>query len=119
MKKVLTLLVAAVLSIAFGSCVHSRRWFVKSSGGKPVLQKRASFDLFCPANQLRFVPLGHPSLPYEVVGVTGCGRRATYVRIRQIWLLDARTALVMQSREDEADKNEKADKDGEDDEKRH
>jgi hypothetical protein len=38
------------------------------------LQKRASFDLNCPGEQLRWTSLG-----YRTRGVAGCGRQGTYL----------------------------------------
>lgn len=44
------------------------------------LRRRAAFDLQCPEAQLSHVDLGG-----EIHGVTGCGRRATYIRFCRAW----------------------------------
>jgi hypothetical protein len=45
---------------------------------RPKLLERASFDLDCPANQLDVVDLDGPTR-----GVSGCGRRGSYIAICQ------------------------------------
>ena len=44
------------------------------------LQKRAAFDLECPVDQLVIADLGDGTK-----GVSGCGRKATYIH-RDTWL---------------------------------
>lgn len=44
------------------------------------LRRRAAFDLQCPEAQLSHVALGG-----EIHGVSGCGRRATYIRFCREW----------------------------------
>jgi len=43
-------------------------------GGTNSLKTRAAFDLDCPAEQLQIIDLGRSGR-----GVTGCGRKASYV----------------------------------------
>ncbi|HEU0034914.1 MAG TPA: hypothetical protein VFQ53_30020 [Kofleriaceae bacterium] len=61
------------------------------------LRVRASFDMGCPKQELQVVPLKeeanafHPDVKYAVLaGVSGCGKRATYVydSARGVWLLN-------------------------------
>lgn len=50
----------------------------------PVVQ-RAPFDLDCPAEQLTYKNLGS-----YVIGVTGCGRRATYKAVYGVgWVMNS------------------------------
>jgi hypothetical protein len=62
------------------------------------LRSRAAFDLNCPESELRAVELGE-----KTRGVTGCGRRATYIFVCRrtlpspydndcLWVLDSSTA---------------------------
>lgn len=44
-----------------------------------ALRTRAAFDLECTARELEFTPLQEKNGRGTVYGVTGCGRRATYV----------------------------------------
>jgi hypothetical protein len=48
-----------------------------------ALRERAAFDLSCPRDQLQVQALGSNS----AAGVTGCGRKATYVNDAQgVWV---------------------------------
>jgi len=47
---------------------------VTACGGTNSLKTRAAFDLDCPEEQLQVVELGRSAR-----GVTGCGRKASYV----------------------------------------
>jgi hypothetical protein len=58
--------------------VGTQAWFDKSSSGRQSLERRAGFDLSCPAGDLSYAPLGVRP-PYSSVGVSGCGKRVTYV----------------------------------------
>ncbi len=50
------------------------------------LRTRAAFDLDCPASELTFHELTHPSQQ----GVVGCGQRVTYVYVRTTgWVLNS------------------------------
>jgi hypothetical protein len=53
---------------------------------------KASFSLDCPESQLlvQLVPEGE-AMPHNAL-VSGCGRRATYVRTRAGWLLEGTSA---------------------------
>jgi hypothetical protein len=53
---------------------------------KEWLKDRAAFDLDCPAGQLKTQELGNE----RTVGVTGCGRRATYLyqRGQDAWVMN-------------------------------
>jgi hypothetical protein len=76
------------------------------------LAPRAGFDLACPANQLAFTDLGPRATQYArsgndgVIiedlaaqqGVTGCGKRATYVLVQGQWVLNADTNASEQPR---------------------
>lgn len=50
------------------------------------LMVRATFDLDCARHQLRAVPLEPGDLRESLVGVQGCGRKATYVRLNNLWV---------------------------------
>jgi hypothetical protein len=63
----LFMLVAAALAM-LSSCVG------QFSADRGALRRRASFDLSCPASQLRMVDLDE-----KTVGVSGCGDKAVYV----------------------------------------
>lgn len=47
---------------------------------RKLLMQRASFDFQCPADRIAVTKLGG-----NVVGATGCGHRATYVRVAGGW----------------------------------
>ncbi len=69
----------ASLVVVDGQSVYDRPW--KDVQGS--LPGRASFDLDCPKEQLELRLLNVAAFykyPTEV-GVTGCGKRATYVRV--------------------------------------
>ncbi len=92
--KALSFLVAA--SALFAGCgpehqPGSKHWFYSSPHGYGVeqLSKRATFDLQCPVEQLTYQPLGSWRDGYEIVGVTGCEQRATYVRLEGKWLMQS------------------------------
>jgi hypothetical protein len=54
-----------------------------------ALARRASFDLACPETELTFTPLGDRELDggdYTTVGVSGCGKRVSYVRQGGQWV---------------------------------
>ena len=58
---------------------------------KPSLSKTASFDLGCPAEQLSFLPVGAVNDGYDKVGVSGCGKKATYVEADNSWIKNSET----------------------------
>lgn len=84
-----TLFLATMTSLGMAGCarhvIGNSEWFNSASGGKVTLKKRASFDLSC--KSLAFTPLGGAGDGYDVVGITGCGKKATYVRAEGQWLL--------------------------------
>jgi hypothetical protein len=51
------------------------------------LRKRAAFDLQCPEEQIQLTELGD----FWTQGATGCGRRATYIRTSDAWVLNSPT----------------------------
>jgi hypothetical protein len=68
MTRIATLIAAVTVAGAFGGCLMRL-------GGAPSVLDRAAFDLTCPKEQLHSQELGDE----RTVGVSGCGRRATYV----------------------------------------
>ncbi len=78
-----------VAAVFAGACYHEgeRPWF--DGDGKKHLAPRAGFDLGCPASQLEYAPLGNRYDGYEMVGVTGCGKKAVYVWLDERgWVLN-------------------------------
>ncbi len=64
------------------------------------LRTRAGFDLGCPREQVMLTPLdgngGEPTSgpiadSETTVGVSGCGRKATYVKVKGTWVKNAET----------------------------
>jgi hypothetical protein len=41
--------------------------------------ERAAFDLSCPADKLQITPLSSEAMERATYGVTGCGKKASYV----------------------------------------
>jgi len=77
-----------VLSVALFGCVGSYGSFdyYKRTHEDGFL-KRASFDMDCPAEELSVVPLGDPKFGgYDTLGVTGCDKKITYVRVNSEWV---------------------------------
>ena len=75
-------------SLLLLSCMSAVKW--KRTEIEKV-RKRASFDLACPADKLKFVELGHDkNALVTTVGAEGCERKATYVYISEGsgWALD-------------------------------
>jgi hypothetical protein len=58
----------------------------------PIIKERASFELRCPPEELTVVTLAahgiDDDIPYQV-GVSGCGKRAVYVRSAAGWVLNS------------------------------
>ena len=52
---------------------------------KGQLRTRAAFDLSCPEDQLTLSDLGRPT----VQGVSGCGRKASYVYVNGTWVMNS------------------------------
>lgn len=50
----------------------------------PRLKERAAFDLQCPKESLQTTELG--SMAQQ--GVSGCGKRATYVQAQGVWVMN-------------------------------
>lgn len=44
-----------------------------------AVRSRATFDLSCPAEQLKLTPLSSEAMERATYGVSGCGKKATYV----------------------------------------
>jgi len=86
MKLIGILLIIAVSTGCAKDIIGSTAWF-NDGGGKSELGKRASFDMSCDQNQLTFTPLTDQG--YKVVGVTGCGKKATYVQEHGVWYLQS------------------------------
>jgi hypothetical protein len=53
------------------------------------LQKRAAFDLSCPADKLLLTRLSDTTR-----GVEGCGAKATYVRVDMSWVMNTINGAV-------------------------
>jgi hypothetical protein len=57
---------------------------------KTQLRTRAAFDFGCPAEKLTLTELDNPgwSADSGLIGVDGCGKRATYVSDRGTWIMN-------------------------------
>ena len=67
------LVTLALLSFGLGACFLNKP---KEPSLGELLQKRAAYDMRCPASRLRYHELSK-----KTYGVSGCGRRATYMLI--------------------------------------
>ena len=74
--------VTACASMMFGS----EPWFESHNFGRVALERRASFDLSCPIEQLQFAPLGAGRMSHTTVGVSGCDGRIVYVFLNGNWV---------------------------------
>ena len=70
--------VAGSLPLALSAgCVNSH-----NASNLANLQQLAAFDMQCPQDQMQFLPLDENSFGYRLAyGVSGCGKRASYVMI--------------------------------------
>ena len=66
------------------------------------LGQRASFELQCDANTLHFSLLARTARWAGTVGVSGCGRRATYTSVgRGQWFSDGQQGAAEQARQNQ------------------
>jgi hypothetical protein len=84
----------AMIALTFAGCAGIQANYVAEN--RNTVATRASFDLDCPKDQLTLVNLGtERKAQYEYMtdryGVSGCGRRATYVWLSGAagWVQDA------------------------------
>ena len=77
--KALLVMSVTLLGLIFGACMPPAGMGLKFD---PVVPDRAAFDRTCPREQLTASALGD----WRVQGVSGCGKRATYVWIDGMWL---------------------------------
>lgn len=69
-KKVLSIGFMGLLFVGCASFANNKRQAVSA---------KAAFDLSCPADQLRLSPLSSENMERATYGVTGCGKKASYV----------------------------------------
>ena len=97
MKVVLSCLLWLAACASLSACASMRigtqEWFDQHSYGKKTLAERASFDLSCPAADIKFLCVG-PGSDCSSVGASGCAKKAVYVFIADKWVMnsDARPA---------------------------
>lgn len=60
------------------------------------LTPRASFDFDCAPQGLEFSLLQKAGRHPSSVGVTGCGRRATYTRVGRLWFSDSESQAAVE-----------------------
>ncbi|MBV1860964.1 MAG: hypothetical protein KUG77_21285 [Nannocystaceae bacterium] len=70
------------IALAIGGCVSA-----VNDKSKVNIQKRAAFDLGCQDVQLS--PLQDDMGYVKIWGATGCGRKSSYMRSGDIWVLES------------------------------
>jgi hypothetical protein len=87
------LAVCSSLSACASILIGTPEWFEANSYGKRALSERASFDLSCPAGDVKFLCVG-PGSDCSSVGASGCEKKAVYVFVADKWVMnsDARAA---------------------------
>jgi hypothetical protein len=97
MKMMIRYLPLLAVCLSLSACasilIGTPEWFEANSYGKKALSERASFDLSCPAGDLKFLCVG-PGSDCSSVGASGCEKKAVYVLVADKWVMnsDARTA---------------------------
>jgi len=82
----MTVIVNVPLATLLSGCalVGSEAWFGSEREGESALVERAAFDLECESEDLSIICLS----TCKTVGVTGCGKKATYVFVNRRWLMN-------------------------------
>ena len=65
----------STLALVLGGCASFGQH--KSS----AVRTRAAFDLSCPQDKLQVTPLSNEAMDRATYGVTGCGKKASYVYV--------------------------------------
>jgi hypothetical protein len=89
LKSLLPLAVALSLASCAAVIIGTPEWFEANSYGKKTLAERASFDLSCPAPDLKFSCVG-PGSDCSSVGVSGCDKKGVYLFVANSkWVMNS------------------------------
>ena len=82
------LAVCVSLSACASILIGTPEWFEANSYGRKTLAARASFDLSCPAGDIKFLCVG-PGSDCSSVGASGCEKKAVYVFVGDKWVMNS------------------------------
>ena len=94
--KILRCLLWPAMCLSISACavfIGTPEWFESNSYGRKTLAERASFDLSCPAGDIKFLCVG-PGSDCSSVGASTGEKKAVYVFVANKWVMnsDARPA---------------------------
>ena len=92
MRVITALFFMVIAFVMFAACasmwIGTQEWFNQHRAGKKTLAERASFDLSCAVDGLKFVCVGSGS-DCSSVGVSGCEKKAVYVFVAGKWVMNS------------------------------
>ena len=75
----------SVLVLEDGRELYRSEWL----RNKDELERKASFDLACPVEDLRFQLITIEDRRLKEVGISGCGSRVRYMSVQGRWIANA------------------------------
>lgn len=89
LRYLLLLALGVSLSACAAVIIGTPEWFEANSYGKKTLSERASFNLSCPAPDMKFLCVG-PGGDCSSVGVSGCDKKAVYLFVANTkWVMNS------------------------------